>query len=304
MLVLPTDRSARCESQPVQTGDSREHLENRSSLPRMAMDRGFLTDLVTNTMLIQKLHSAAEAPQVSHEAPEPHAVSCVLEDLDANGLGRVLLKGDVGSAAQTFVDPVWVGRGERMMAEKSSRCLHQSSGAGENDERKIESSAKTNDPVLPEEFGFRANSKGTVPPWVAACVAHVLHRSENYHNVRARSRMRKFRDVSTQDGGTVDPGDWRGDMATLDPGRATGISVGRADADDGCPSQKCTASEHWQPGTFSSPTSVPWNGRKLALKPMMGHRRRHVSKSFIRRKSVTFGCSEHKGLLGQEVQTI
>ena len=131
------------------------------------MDRGFLAcgtdaDLVTNTMLIQKLHSVAEARQVSHEAPEPHAVNCVQENLDVNGLDRVLLKGDVGSAAQTFVDPVWVGRGERMMAEKSS--------------------AKPTDSVLPEEFGCRANSKGLVPPWVAGCVTHVLHRSEKHHN--------------------------------------------------------------------------------------------------------------------------
>ena len=95
------------------------------------------------------------------------------KNLDANGLGRVLLKEDAGSTAQTFADPVWVGRGERMMAEKSSKCLHQASGAGENDVRVIESSAKTNDPVLPEEFGCRANSKGIVPPWVAGCVTHV-----------------------------------------------------------------------------------------------------------------------------------
>ena len=81
------------------------------SLPRVAMDRAFLScgtdaDLVTNAMLTQKLHSEAEARQVSHEAPEHHAVNCVLENLDANGLGRVLLERDVGSAAQTFVDPV------------------------------------------------------------------------------------------------------------------------------------------------------------------------------------------------------
>ena len=62
-----------------------------------------------------------------------------MENLDADGLGRVLLEGDVGSAAQTLVDPVRVGRGGRMMAEKSSKCLHQSSGAGENDVREIES---------------------------------------------------------------------------------------------------------------------------------------------------------------------
>ena len=116
-----------------------------------------------NTMLIQKPHNVAEVCQVSREAPEPHAVNCALEDLDANGLGRVLLKGSVESDAQTFVDPDWVGRSERMMAEKSPKCLHQSSGAGENDVRKIESSVKTDDPVLPEEFGCRANSRGTVP---------------------------------------------------------------------------------------------------------------------------------------------
>ena len=90
--------------------------------------------------------------------------------------------------------------------------------------RKIESSAKTNDPELPEESGCRANSKGIVPPWVAGCVAHVLQRPEKHHDVRARSRMRKFGDVLTQDGGTVDPGDERGEVATLDPCRATGTS--------------------------------------------------------------------------------
>ena len=157
------------------------------------MDRGFLArgtdvDLVTNTMLKQKLHSAVEARQVSHEAPEPHAVKCALENFDANGLGRVLLKGSAGSATQTFVDPVWFGRGGRMMTEKSSKYLHQSSGAGENDVRKIESSAKTNDPELPEESGCRVNSKGIVPPWVAGCATRVLHQSEKHRNVRARSR--------------------------------------------------------------------------------------------------------------------
>ena len=99
----------------------------------------------------------------------------------------------------------------------------------------------------------------------------------------------------------MDLGDECGVMATLDPGRATGNSLGRTDANDECPSQKCTTSEHWQPGAFSSPTSVPRNGEKLALKPMVGHRKKYVSKSFIRRKSVTFGCSEHKGVSSRRV---
>ena len=90
MPVLPTD-SEKHESKSVhvasrslcKTEDSRKHLEIESSLPRVAMDRGFLArstdaDLVTNTILIQKPHNAAEAHQVSHEAPEPHAVNCNL----------------------------------------------------------------------------------------------------------------------------------------------------------------------------------------------------------------------------------
>ena len=101
------------------------------------------------------------------------------------------------------------------MAEKSSKCLHQSIGAGENDVRKIESSAKTNDPELLEESSCRANSKGIVPPWVAGCATRVLHQSENHRNVRTRSRMRKFEDVLTQDGETVDSGIERGEMATV-----------------------------------------------------------------------------------------
>ena len=215
MLVLLTEKREN-ESTHVasrsqcETEDSRKHLEIESSLPRVAKDRGFLArstdaDLVTNTMLILKLHSAVEARQVSHEAPEPHAVNCALENLDENCLGRVLLIGSVGYA-RTFVDRTWVGRGERMVVEKGSECLHQSSGAGENDVREIESSAMTNYPDLPEELGCRANSKGIVPPWVAGYATHVLHQSEKRRNARTRSRMRKSRDVLTQD---VETGSWK-----------------------------------------------------------------------------------------------
>ena len=76
-------------------------MQDRRSLAHSAD-----ADLAANTMLIQTLHSVAEARQVSHEALESHVVNCVLENLDANSLGRVLLKGDVGSATQTLVDPV------------------------------------------------------------------------------------------------------------------------------------------------------------------------------------------------------
>ena len=102
---------------------------------------------------------------------------------------------------------------------------------------------------LPEKFECRFNSKGTVPPWVAGCVAHVLSRPEKRnddHNVRVRLKMRKRRDALTQDGGEADPGDERGGTTTLDPGRVTGTSVDRTNAIGERPSQRCTASEQWQ----------------------------------------------------------
>ena len=109
------------------TEDSRKRFENESSVPRAAMDHGYLAngtdaDLATNPVLIQEPHRAVGIRQVSHEGPEPRAVDCVLENLDTCGLGEVMLK----SAIQTLVDPPWVERGERTMAEKSSKCSHKS----------------------------------------------------------------------------------------------------------------------------------------------------------------------------------
>ena len=98
------------------------------------MDRGSLAhdtdaNLVTNPTLTQKLHSAVETRQVSHEGPEPRAVNCVLENLDMCGLGEVL--------------------------PRRSTCPHQPNGTAENAVRKIESSAKTCDCVLLERFGCK-----------------------------------------------------------------------------------------------------------------------------------------------------
>ena len=159
--------------------------------------------------------------------------------------------------------------------------------------RKVERSAKTNGSVLPERFGCRVNSKDIVPSWVAGCVAHVLSRSERCnddHNVRVRLKMRKCRDALTQDGGAVDPGDERGETATLDPGRVTRTSLDRTDANGERPSQRCAASEQWQRGVFTSPSGVHRNLGKLARKPMMGHKKKYIPKSSTRRNGEKPGC--------------
>ena len=220
MPVLPTEREKyENESAHVanriqcKTEDSRKHLENKSSLPRVAMDRGFLArehgrrsghEYNVDTEASQRRQKPIKCPT----KPQSLMRSIVCwKTFTRMPCAERCSKGDVGSDAQTFVDPVWVGRIERMMAEKSSRVFASVEVVRvRNDVREIERSAKTNDRVLPEKFGCRANSKGIVPPWVAGCVAHVLHRSEKHQNVRARSRLRKCRDALTRDDETVDPG--------------------------------------------------------------------------------------------------
>ena len=75
--------------------------------------------------------------------------------------------------------------------------------------------------------------------------------------------------------------------------RRTGTSLGRTDVNDECPSQKCTTSEHWQPGVFSSPTSVhdeEW--RKVGVEADDGSQEEVRLKVF---------CSEHKGVSSRRV---
>ena len=79
--------------------------------------------------------------------------------------------------------------------------------------------------------------------WDVELVAHVLSQSEKCdddHNVRVRLRMRERRGVLTQACGAVDLGTLRGKMEKLDPGRATGTSSDRTDANGERPPQKCT----------------------------------------------------------------
>ena len=111
-------------------------------------------------------------------------------------------------------------------------------------------------------------------------------------NVRARLKMRKCRDALTQNGGAVDPGDERGETATLEPGRpreppwvarTRTVSAQLRDA------RRC---ERRIPESHRCAR----NGGKWARKPMMGHKKRYIPSSFIRKKGETFGCLECKGI--------
>ena len=72
--------------------------------------------------------------------------------------------------------------------------------------------------------------------------------------------MRECRGVLTQAGGAVDPGTVCGKMAKLDPGRTTGTSLDRTDANGERPPQRCTTSEQWQRDVFTE--SECWRGSR------------------------------------------
>ena len=193
------------------------------------MDGGSLAhDMYTDPVLTQRIHSAVETCQVPHESSETRAVNGVLENLHTCGLDEVLLKRDDGSAIRIPVNPAWVGRGEKTMAEKSSKCLRQSNSVSENAVKGIETPVTTGDCVLPEWSGCKVDSESIAPSWIVGCAVRVLSQSEKRKddlNVRVRLRTRKSRAELMQENETVNPEHERGEMGKLDPSKATETSL-------------------------------------------------------------------------------
>ena len=107
------------------------------------MDRGpFAHGVQMDPVLMQKIRSAVETCQVLRESSATRAVNGVMENLDTCCLGEVLLKRD---AIRILVNPAWVGRGEKTMAEKSSKYLHQSNSTSESALKGIETSVTASD---------------------------------------------------------------------------------------------------------------------------------------------------------------
>ena len=231
------------------------------------MDRGpFAHGVHMDPVLIQKIHSAVETCQVLHESSETRAVNSVLENLDTCCLGEVLLKRDVGSAIWILVNPAWVGRGEKTMAEKSSKYLHQSFSTSENAVKGIETSVTACDRELLEWFGCQVDSESIYPSRIVGCAVHVLSQSEkrrDYHNVRVRLRTRRTRAELILKSETVNPEQVRGERGKLDPGKATETSLDRTNGDGERLPQRRTARKQWQPNAFTNFTGVTRNPREL-----------------------------------------
>ena len=90
--------------------------------------------------------------QVTHEAPEPHAVDCVRVHLDTCSLSEVLFKGDSESAARVPVDEMEVERSEEAVVKESPKCSYQLSGEAEDTVQRIESLTRTCARVLREKL--------------------------------------------------------------------------------------------------------------------------------------------------------
>ena len=240
--VLPTDKEndeseimnmtsrSQCE-----TEDSHKCSPKESPVPRVTTDRRSFAHVCADSVSILKIHSAVEACQVPHETSETRAVTGVLENLVTSGLGEVLLKRDVGSAIRMLVNPAWSGQGEKMMAVKSSRYSRRSSNTSENAVKVTETTVTASDCVLPEWFGCKVENESIAPSRIVGCAAHVLSQSEKRsddHNVRVRLRTRRSRAELMLKSETVNPKHVRGEMAKLNPSKATETFLDSTNRDD------------------------------------------------------------------------
>ena len=281
--VLPTDKEKESEIMHMtnrsqcETEDSHKCSPKESLVPRVTTDRrSFAHDVCTDTVLIQKIHSAVEACQVPHESSETRAVNGVLENLVTSGLGEVLLKRDVGSEIRILVDPARVGREEKTMAEKCSKYLHQSNGTSENAVENIETTVTASDCESPEWLGCQVDSESIAPSQIGYTVRVLsqFERCRDDHNVCVRLRMRRSRAEFMLKSETVNPEHVRGKLAKLNPSKATETSLDSTNRDGERMPQRCTTRRQWQRNAFTNFTSVPRNPKELARELMTRNRRK------------------------------
>ena len=120
------------------------------------------------------------------------------------------------------------------------------------------------------------------------CSSQSEKRSDD-HNVRVRLRTRRSRAELMLKSETVNPEHVRGEMAKLNPSKATETSLDSTNRDDERLPQRRTARKQWQRNAFTNFTGVPRNPRKLARELMTGNRRKCISKLPIQRYGETPG---------------
>ena len=99
--------------------------------------------------------------------------------------------------------------------------------------KSIETSVTTSDCVLPEWFGCQADSESSAPSQIGYTV-RVPSQSEKRsddHNVRVRLRTRRSRAELMLKSETVNPEHVRGEMAKLNPSKATETSLDSTNKD-------------------------------------------------------------------------
>ena len=169
----------------------------------------------------------------------------------------------------------------------------------------IETTVTANNCESPEWFGCQVDSESIAPSRIGYAV-RVLSQSERCrddHNVRVLLRTRRSRAELILKSERVNAEHVRGEMAKLDPSKATETSLDRTGEDGERLPQKCTARKQWQRNAFTNFISVPKNPIKFAREPMTENKRKCISKSVIQRYGETRGSSEYLGALSRRTTT-
>ena len=124
---------------------------------------------------------------------KPHAVDHVQACFDAWDLSEELfIKGDGESVTQTLVDATQVGRGEKAMMEKSSKCLHQSGSEAEDAAQRIECLKQTRSGVLRDKLGGKVIRESiALPRPDEQAVSNQSKKRDDGHGERSREKKKE-----------------------------------------------------------------------------------------------------------------
>ena len=181
------------------------------------------------------------------------------------------------------------------MVEKSLKYTHQSNGAVREPHENLRVCCK-------RISATRVDSKSIQARGVRAFCRCVTR--DDGRSAWARLRGKECDSPLAQVGEPVVFKIVRGDMAKLEPRRATGTFLGRTHESDEVivgtavgvefarSFRRRTRDEQWQRDAFTTFIGVPWNPRGLAVEaPMARSKRRYITKSLVQQHGETPGCS-------------
>ena len=281
---------------------ARESSESLAARGRRFPSRNVNENLSTVLVLSRRTHRAEGARQPVRGTVKSNAVDRVQARFDAKDLSEEMFKGDGESVTQTLVDAMQVGRGEKPMMEKSSKCLHQSGSEAEDAAQRIECLKQTRACVLREKLCRKVVRESiTLSQPDEQVVSNQAKKRDDGHGERSRVKGKKCDGPLKLVGETVGFMDLYHEIVELESRRATIVCPDRAGEKDevivsGATgiefSQllwKLTKDDQRQRDMFTVVMSVPWDTSALIVEWMTSNRRRHITEYPLKR------CDEASG---------